>query len=161
MLAEEIEFVNVDGIHTYQVNTIGAPAPLSQVDFTVNDRSNSTRYKMQMAGSWPTRSYEGDMSIHIEGSLFSDTSEDYWTERTNLLLALRGVPGIPVTNEKRGTVYIKPSGATERWYADYGPLTTSLPIAGNYPSLSQMLLTLGSFLPYMIGEDTGDFHWVE
>jgi hypothetical protein len=165
MLASTIDIENVDGTHTFSLeNTSGNPfAPISDFDVTITDRSDTQssqfRYKMQQSGAWPTRSYEGEMSMHLEGNLFEDTQADYWTARTNLLLACRGVPGAAITAYKRGTLFVTPEGATERWMADFGPFTFSAPVQANFVTGTPILLTLVSWTPWFIGETSGDYYW--
>jgi hypothetical protein len=162
MLADTVDIENVDGTHTYSLN--GDPggtafSPLRDFDVTLDDRATQARYKQQASGTWPTRSYEGQMTIHIEGSLFGSTSENYWTARTALLKACRGLPGANITQTKRGTLYVTPQGATERWLADYQGFTDSLPIVSNMGTGSDMLLTFVCGTPWFIGETSGDFFW--
>lgn len=152
-----VDIVNTDGVHTFSLNDV--TSPLNDFDVTVADRSDSGRSKPQQAGSWPTRSFEGAMTIHMEGALFADTSEDYVTSRKALLLALRGVPGTPVTDYRRGRLFFQPAGETERWYQDFGPCDPSIPVKGDFPALTEFLISVECFVPYFIGETSGDPQW--
>lgn len=167
MLADTVDIENTDGVHTFSLNAdsggVSPFSPLSDFDVTITDRSDSTaggfRYKEQASGAWPTRSYEGEMAIHIEGNLYADTDADYWTARQDMLLACRGVPGAAITDYKRGTIYVTPEGSSERWKADFGPFTYSAPLQANLGTGTPILLTLISWTPWFIGETSGDFFW--
>lgn len=167
MLADTVDIENADGTHTFSMNADSDGAtpftPINDFDVTITDRSDATnssyRYKMQESGAWPTRSYEGEMSIHVEGNIFADTQEDYWTARTALITALRGVPGAAITAYKRGTLFVTPQGQTERWSADFGPITISAPLQANLVTGTPVLITVVSCLPWFIGETSGDLFW--
>lgn len=166
MLASTVDIENVDGVHSYSLNadTGGISgggtsfSPLNDFDVTVDDRAVQ-RYKMQEPGQWPTRVYEGVMQMHVEGSLFGDTDENYWIARNALLVACRGVPDTPVTHEKRGTLYVTPEGSTERIFADFGGFTFSGPLQANRGSGSDILITFSAFVPWFIGETSGNLTW--
>lgn len=158
MLVNTVSIVNVDGSHTFELNDV--TSPFRDLDVTVPDRSDNTRYKQQQMGSWPTRSYEGAMSVHVEGALFADSSPDYVVKRKALMLALRGTPGANVVSPRRGRVFLQFSGETHRWYFDYGPLEVSSPVMGNYPALTEYLITFGAFEAWFINEDNpNDLHY--
>jgi hypothetical protein len=163
MLADTVDIENADGAHNYSLNAdsggVNPFSPLDGFDVTIVDRGDATRYKQQQAGAWPTRSYEGEMAMNVKGNLFGDTQPDYWTARQNLLLACRGVPGANITAYKRGTLFVTPEGATERWFADFGPFTFSAPLEGNLVGGTPILLTLTSWTPWFFGEDTGNLYW--
>lgn len=152
MLVNTVSIVNVDGSHTFELNDV--TSPLRDLDVTLPDRANNTRYRQQQMGAWPTRSYEGGMNVHVEGALFANDSTSYIAARKALMLALRGVPGANVVNRRRGRVFLQFSGEPHRWYFDYGPLEVSSPVQGDYPALTEYLITFGCYEAWFIDETT-------
>lgn len=163
MLANTVDIVNVDGVHSYSLNaeppSTPGFTPLRDFDVTLDDRAVADRYKQQQSGAWPTRSYEGAMTIHVEGSLFADTSTDYWTERMALLTACRGVPGANIVDTKRGTLFVTPYGWAERLYAEFQGFTFSAPLQGDHPAGSDILMSFVCNIPWFIGETSGTKEW--
>lgn len=154
-----VNIMNVDGTHQFNLNDV--TSPMSQFDVAPDDRSDAKRYKPQAAGSWPTRSFDGTMTISMQGVLFNSDSASCVTLRKSLMLALKGLPGIDVTAYKRGTISFQPNGESELWKADFGPMTVSAPVRGSYPAFIEYLITVETFTPYFYGGTTPSnlYYW--
>ncbi len=112
------DFHNIDGTHTYSLNSV--VAPLKDFDVTVDQRVDTERKKSQQHGDYPTLTLRGGMDIHCEGDLFGADSPGYVAERRALVTALFGVPTLtPVlTNRKLGYLQIGLAGESEDWVCE-------------------------------------------
>lgn len=155
---ETLTWDNVDGSHSYDLNDVTSPA--RDFDVTINQRTDTTRTKVQQPGVWGTRSYRGAMTIHVEGDIFHDSPAQYVTLRLGMVLALFGDPDAVVTHDKLGRLSFTLDGQGESWYADCTISTFSAPMTANMPSLTSYLISFESFLPYFIGTDSGNkYQW--
>ncbi len=148
------DFHNIDGTHTYSLNS--DVAPLTDFDVTVPQRAETSRNKSQQHGIYPTNTLRGGMEIHVEGSLFGTDSTGYVTERLALITALFGVPTLTptMTDRKLGYIQVGLSGQSEDWIADVTISAFSAPIKGLYPAVSPFLVTFFSWTPWFWGATT-------
>lgn len=148
---------HVDGIHSFEFNSV--TSPLNDFDVQVEQRIDTSRNKMMAHGLWRTRSYRAGMSIHMEGTLFGDqgvtdeiTSENYVTNRQEMILALFGDPDDVIVDDYMGSLSLTPSGETEAWVAQYCVVEAfQAPVQALYPALTPYIVTFHSFDPWFIG----------
>lgn len=154
------DFINVDGVSTYSLNDV--KSPLNTFDVQVANRTETGRNKMEQHGVNSTiASVRGGMEIHVEGSLFAETSSAYATERKALVKALFGDPNTPVTLTDRtnGTLTIRVDGETEDWEAYCAVTVFQAPMKGNFPALTDYLVTFFSWEPWFTGSSSGDKYY--
>lgn len=150
-----VTWTSVDtSVSAYSMND--TTSPMNDFEPTLNTRTDTTRDKPMTPGKWRTRSQLGNYTIHAEGTLFADTSADYITARKALVLALFGTPDRFVTEDYMGTLAVTPEGETEAWEIDCVVTMFSAPIKGNYPALTDYLVTFESFDPWFIGATSGN-----
>lgn len=156
----KFEFHNVDGAHTFAFNDV--TSPLNTLDVTVDPRVNTDRAKMEQHGINPTKSKRGGMSIHIEGAMFKDTTDNYVAYRKTLALALFGVPtDLVVFDDERklGTLIVRFDGETEDWETDCTITAYTNPIKGLYPTLSEFAVTFFSWTPWFTGVTSSNYYY--
>jgi hypothetical protein len=158
-MINSITINNVDGTHSYQINT--DVAPLHDFDVTVTERVNMSRQKAQANGVWPTLSFRDAMEIHVEGDIFGTSSSDYFTKRASLIAACYGDPNaaLVLTNRKRGDLDIDFVGSTEHWKCPFTITAFSAPVQGLSPSRTPFLITFSSTQPYFTGVTSGNFYY--
>lgn len=155
---ETLTWDNIDGSNSFDFNDVDSPA--KDFDVQVNQRSDTSRTKVQQQGVWGTRTFRGAMTIHIEGDLFADTSPEYVTKRLTMVKALFGEPDTVITHDKLGRLSFQLDGLDESWYTDCTISAFSAPVTALMPALTSYLVSFESFLPYFIGSDSGDyFYW--
>lgn len=159
-MIDSFTLVNVDGTHSYAINT--DIVPMHDFDVTVAERTDTARNKSQQHGVNATHSLRGGMEIHAEGDIFGNDSPDYIVNRKAFLAALFGDPNaaLVLANKKMGTVVIQLNGETETWQTDYTVTAFSAPVQGLSPSRTPFLLTLFSWTPWFVGTSSGTrYYW--
>lgn len=169
MFSSTLDWYPANGGSTYSFNDV--TTPMNDFDVQVNQRSDVTRTIPMNQGVYPTRTFRGAMTIHVEGQLFSSvgvddaaTAANYVAARKAMVTALFGNPTDVITFYYLGTMKFTPEGETELWTAQCTISAFSAPnqaAAGTDggPARSAYLITFESFLPYFIGGTTGDFYY--
>jgi hypothetical protein len=161
-MLSKCEIHNVDGTTVYPLdsnpNSAGFSA-LTAFNVEVQDRTITDRTKMQARGVWRTFSYEGGMTIDIEGTLQANSPANVLTQLALLTASLRGLPTDTITVRKRGFIKIRRLDATEDWQADFTVLGYTPKVSAETTVIPYMI-TLFCWDPYFTGSGTsGLYYW--
>lgn len=129
--------------------------PLHVVEITPNI-DPKTYQKLAAPGEWPSFTYEGAMTIHVEGDCIGSGAtpgSDYTANRIALIDAIAPPVGV-LTSRKHGVIRIRMEGMTEDADVDVVVTQRSIPMRALYPSISEFLITWKAYLPYFTGVTT-------
>ena len=114
---------------------------------------------MAAAGEWPSFSYPGALTAHIEGNIIgagaSDAlaSADYVAKRLALVDAV--LPPIQIlTSRKHAVLRIRLDGMTEDADTDVIVTQSQIPMVALFPANSEFMVTWKGFNPYFTGVTT-------
>lgn len=140
-----------------------------QLDITLDDPSLDKAGFQYFDGAHYQRSRLNGMTITVEGDIFADTPELYFTARQTLINCLRNFTSATVfpyrnganTNFQDGIVKINFLGSTEVWKTDSVHVVAfTAPIrAENGPCRTPYMITFWSNFPYFYGDTTGDVYF--
>lgn len=156
----KVELRNVLG-QSIEINELTASPtyPLNQFNVDVDQRMEEHE-RMQQHGIWPAYTYDGAMTIHMEGDILAANSPAYVAARRALVDVVRINPLLTVTDRRRGTLIVRFDGEAEDWQADYGKCELDAPLAALSPGRTTFMLELRCFLPYFTGAVTGNpYYW--
>lgn len=135
---------------TVTLNDLNYPLHVCEIETTLDPREFK---KMSESGEWPTFTYPGAMTIHVEGDIVGyggTPSVDYVTKRLAILDAV--LPPIGVLQARHhGTLRMKLEGMSENADALVVCSQQSIPMKSLYPSISEFSVTWKAFLPYFTG----------
>lgn len=135
-------------------------APPTQLDIKVEERTVTSRDRMQQHGKYPAFAYHGGMTLDITGDLFKDTSADYITERKAVLSAIYGPPDTAPSIRDPLHLEVQWAGDTQKSYCDCILMDRSMPIQGLYPDYTQYMISLYSFKPWLtLADDSGMYYF--
>jgi hypothetical protein len=139
--------------------TAGIPIyPLSVCDIFTNMDTKEFK-RMAAAGEWPSFSYPGALTVHVEGKVIGAgatdalASADYVTKRLALLDAV--LPPIQtLTSRKHAVLRCRLDGMTEDADTDVIVTSPQIPMVALYPAISEFMITWKGFNPYFTGVTT-------
>jgi len=139
--------------------TAGIPIyPLHTCDIFTNMDTKEFK-RMAAAGEWPSFSYPGALTAHIEGNIIgagaSDAlaSADYVAKRLALVDAV--LPPIQIlTSRKHAVLRIRLDGMTEDADTDVIVTQSQIPMVALFPANSEFMVTWKGFNPYFTGVTT-------
>jgi hypothetical protein len=158
-MISKVQIANANGVDSYQLDVAPATSGYSTVTSfkpEIEDRTITDRNRTQNRGKWPTFSYEGGMSIEIQGRILADTPSHVMTQLELLTKSLRGTPTDAISVRRHGTLTIRRLDKSEDWFCFFTILATSIPITAESTNIEYMV-TLFSFLPYWTGATSGQF----
>jgi len=158
-MLSKVQITNANTIDVYQLDQ--APVSTGYSILTsfkpeIEDRTITDRNRTQNRGKWPTFSYEGGMSIEMEGRILADTPAHVMTQLELLEKSLRGTPTDAISVRRHGTLTVRRLDKTEDWFCYFTILAATFPLTAESTNIDY-LLTLFSFLPYWTGVTSGNF----
>ena len=139
--------------------TGGVPIyPLKVCDIYTNLDTKEFK-RLAAAGEWPTFSYPGALTSHVEGNIIGSgatdalASADYVTKRLALLDAVLPPIGVQ-TARKHGVLRCRLDGMTEDADTDVIVTQIQIPMAALFPANSEFMITWKGFNPYFTGVST-------
>lgn len=123
--------------------------PLSAFETIVETR-NDEQLKVQRDGLWQTYDYLGKRTFHLEGDLLGTDSYNYWKKRMALLSCFEPRPDLGYRYTVR--LHIKFTGIDEELIAECNlDGEPQLPLAANYPGISNCAIDLKAADPRLYG----------
>lgn len=150
------EIRNVDGATNYSLDSDPVStgfSSLQKFEPIIHSRTVTDRDKSQAHGVWRTKTFQGGMSIDIQGTLQANTPANVMAQRALLTRALMGLPTDAITVRKMGAIRIRILGETEDWEADYTLLEKSIPVTSD-STVIQYLITIFCWNPFFNGVTT-------
>jgi hypothetical protein len=133
---------------------------VEHITFEPDIRTNE-RPRMQGQGIWPAYTYFGKMLIHIEGHIVAGSSAAFNAYKLRLMHMVMPLDMGYQFQRHVGLFVCQFTGQSEPFGAEVSPdAAPSIANDANFPSVGECSLTLKSFYPYMVGQQSGNQIWV-
>jgi len=150
-MIETCRFTNLRS-QSLSFNTDNLPLHDYHID---GETRGADRPHMQDHGDWQSYGYMGPVTVHLEGDIVYDTTENYITARLNMLDILVPPPGRQRLR-RWGTLYIKYTGQTYEFAGDCRlDGYPEIPLQALYPSVSPFQVSFHVFEPHFTEIGTG------